>query len=173
MDIEIVTCIHLPWLCWNTRGYVFAQQNHATKQGQARWNCMEAAERIYLACRISYATTWLADELVKLNATLGSLDKHCTLVPIDSWCHQHSRLLIKLWIYAMGLKDADLCKSDCSNPPCDHIHVRLYECVLLVCATCSSQQCFPSARINFMPVMRIWTFIGYRVILRLQCWSEI
>ena len=46
---------------------------------------MEAAERIYLACRISYATTWLADELVKLNATLGSLDKHCTLVvPVPS-----------------------------------------------------------------------------------------
>ena len=62
------------------------------------------AERGYPACRISYATTWLADELVKLwlNATLGSL----ALYPCpDSWCQ-----FIRLWIYAIpvGSKHADL-----------------------------------------------------------------
>ena len=96
----------------------------------------------YPACRISYATTWLADELVKLwlNATLGSLDKHCTpLYPCpDSGCQ-----FIRLWIYAtpVGSKNADLSQEWLLKPtlqshPCSSVWMCLASLCNMLFPTC-------------------------------------
>ena len=162
--MEIVTCIHLPWLCLTTRGYVLAQQYHATKQGQARWNCMErfirnsslptTPQRGYLACRISYATLWLADELVKLNATLGSLDKHCTLVvPVPSTL----AAVDKLWIYAIGLRNADLLQewlleSTLRSHPCSSVLMFFAD----LCNILFPTNVLPSAGTRNLNLCSIW-----------------
>jgi hypothetical protein len=89
-----------------------------------------------------------------LNATLGSLDKHCTLVPVDSWCQ-----FTRLWIYAIpvGSKNATLSQEWLLEPtlqshPCSSVWMCLASLCNMLFPTCV----LPSAgmrNLNHPPVV--------------------